>query len=38
MEAVNHCPTTREQLRTALEQENLQDKVFIPEDGECIAF
>ncbi|MGZ2369331.1 MBL fold metallo-hydrolase [Ancylomarina sp. YFZ004] len=34
MEAVNHCPTTREKLRSALKTNQLLDKVFIPEDGD----
>jgi len=35
MEAVNHCPTTREKLRNSLKTNQLSDKVFIPEDGEA---
>ncbi len=38
LEALNHCPTTREQLRERLEKEGLMEKVFIPEDGEVIDF
>lgn len=38
MEAVNHCPTTRKQLREELTMHNLIDKTFIPEDGETIEF
>lgn len=34
MEALNHCPTTRSQLKQALTAENLLEKVFIPADGE----
>ncbi len=34
MEALNHCPTTRSQLKERLHQEGLLDKVFVPEDGE----
>lgn len=34
LEAVNHCPTTREQLRQILEKEQLLNKVWIPVDGE----
>lgn len=33
LEAVNHCPTTRQELRALLEKEGLLDKVWIPEDG-----
>ena len=36
LEAVNHCPTTRKQLRTELKNHGLLDKVFIPNDGETI--
>lgn len=38
MEAVNHCPTTREQLRKEIAGIGLADKVFIPEDGESIVY
>ena len=36
LEAVNHCPTTREGLFERLQEEGLADKVFIPVDGEVI--
>jgi L-ascorbate metabolism protein UlaG (beta-lactamase superfamily) len=36
LEAINHCPTTRKQLRSKLVEEELQDKVIIPKDGESI--
>lgn len=36
LEAVNHCPTTRVDLRARLQQENLLHKVLIPEDGEMM--
>ncbi len=36
LEAVNHCPTTRVQLREALESKGLSDKVLIPMDGEVL--
>ncbi|UUV20929.1 MBL fold metallo-hydrolase [Paenimyroides aestuarii] len=38
LEALNHCPTTRMQLRNALKNHQLQEKVFIPEDGENVIF
>lgn len=38
MEALNHCPTTRESLKKALEKNNLDEKVFIPTDGETLTF
>lgn len=37
LEAVNHCPTTREELKKVLVKHQLMHKVFIPEDGETIA-
>ncbi len=36
LEAVNHCPTSREGLRKRLQQEGLLEKVAIPEDGEWV--
>ncbi|QGK72605.1 MBL fold metallo-hydrolase [Flavobacterium sp. SLB02] len=38
LEALNHCPTKRSELRLALEQNNLLDKVSIPEDGEIVSY
>lgn len=38
MEALNHCPTTREILRKTLSGENLLRKTVIPEDGETSLF
>lgn len=38
LEAVNHCPTTREGLRAEVQKINLSNKVFIPQDGESMAF
>lgn len=38
LEAVNHCPTTRDQLRKNLENQGLSEKVFIPNDGDSKAF
>jgi len=37
LEALNHCPLTRETLKNELEKYNLLDKVFIPNDGESIT-
>lgn len=34
LEALNHCPTTRKELKDRLEEEDLLNKVWIPEDGE----
>ncbi len=38
LEALNHCPTTRSQLRSELDRRELSAKVTIPQDGETIAF
>ena len=38
MEAVNHCPTTRSQLKNELGKRNLLSKVIVPDDGEVIDF
>lgn len=38
MEAVNHCPTTRSQLKKELGEKDLLSKVFVPDDGEMIEF
>ncbi|MFY7810172.1 MAG: MBL fold metallo-hydrolase [Flavobacterium sp.] len=38
LEAVNHCPTTRKQLKEELIKKGLLDKVFIPNDGEFKIF
>lgn len=38
LEALNHCPTKRSELRLALEENNLLDKVTIPEDGETVSY
>lgn len=38
LEALNHCPTKRSELRLALEENGLLDKVSIPEDGEIVSY
>lgn len=38
LESLNHCPMTRPQLKSLLEEHNLLNKVYIPEDGETIVF
>lgn len=38
LEALNHCPTTREELKLALSKNNLLDKVAIPNDGESVEY
>jgi L-ascorbate metabolism protein UlaG (beta-lactamase superfamily) len=37
LEAVNHCPTTRVELRNELNKIGLSEKVLIPVDGEIIS-
>ena len=36
LEALNHCPTTRKQLKERLFETGLLEKVYIPDDGETI--
>lgn len=36
LEALNHCPVTREQLKNELIKNNLLEKVYIPDDGEIL--
>lgn len=38
MEALNHCPTSREELRVALSENGFQEKVAVPEDGEVVSY
>ncbi|WP_028116844.1 MBL fold metallo-hydrolase [Ferrimonas senticii] len=38
MEALNHCPVRRDDLRQALTVKGLSDKVLIPADGETLVF
>ncbi|MEW5734652.1 MAG: MBL fold metallo-hydrolase [Thermodesulfobacteriota bacterium] len=37
LEALNHCVTTRDMLRSRLQSSGLAGKVLIPEDGETIS-
>ena len=37
LEALNHCPTTRLQLKEELDKNGLLSKVFIPSDGETLT-
>ena len=37
LEALNHCPTTRSQLKQELEKNALLSKTFIPNDGETLT-
>lgn len=38
LEAVNHCPTKRSDLKAHFEKEGLSQKIFVPEDGEALEF
>lgn len=38
VEALNHCPTTRKDLKTNLTQEGLTEKAYIPNDGDWLEF
>lgn len=38
LEALDHCPTTREGLRERMSAEGLADRTFVPEDGEELVF
>jgi len=38
LEALNHCPTTRSQLKQELENNGLLSKVYIPSDGATLVF
>jgi L-ascorbate metabolism protein UlaG (beta-lactamase superfamily) len=38
LEALNHCPTTRSQLKQTLAHNGLLSKVSIPRDGETLDF
>lgn len=38
LEALNHCPTTRSQLKQGLEESGLLSKVYVPDDGDILTF
>ena len=38
LEALNHCPTTREELKTALAEHDLLSKTAIPADGTFVEY
>jgi len=38
LEALDHCPTTRDGLRQRMRAEGLSERVHIPEDGEALSF
>jgi L-ascorbate metabolism protein UlaG (beta-lactamase superfamily) len=38
LEAIDHCPTTRESLRQRLDAEGIGERAFLPADGEWLEF
>jgi L-ascorbate metabolism protein UlaG (beta-lactamase superfamily) len=38
LEAVNHCPTKRNQLKDEVEKIGFSEKIFIPQDGESRTY
>ncbi|KAF9571190.1 hypothetical protein EC968_000878 [Mortierella alpina] len=38
MDAINHTALSREELREYVHQQNIQDRVFVPADGESLTF
>jgi L-ascorbate metabolism protein UlaG (beta-lactamase superfamily) len=38
LEALDHCPTTRDGLRRRMAEEGLSERVLIPADGELLSF
>ncbi len=38
LEALNHCPVTREQLREIFRNRGWENRVFLPGDGETLSF
>ncbi|MEO8535290.1 MAG: MBL fold metallo-hydrolase [Flavobacterium sp.] len=38
LEALNHCPTTRAELKQALIENDLMSKTVVPNDGECVEY
>jgi L-ascorbate metabolism protein UlaG (beta-lactamase superfamily) len=38
LEALNHCPVTREGLRTLVKDKGWEQKVLVPDDGERLLF
>ncbi|MDF1662491.1 MAG: MBL fold metallo-hydrolase [Planctomycetota bacterium] len=38
LEAIDHCPTTRDELKQRMSEEGLAARVFIPKDGEEMEF
>lgn len=38
LEALNHCPVTRAEVRSLVAAHGIADRVLVPEDGEVLAF
>ena len=38
LEALDHCPTRRSDLRLEARRRGLQSRVQVPEDGACLRF
>jgi hypothetical protein len=38
LEALNHCPVTRDELRAAVAQAGFTGKMHVPDDGEVLVF
>ena len=38
LEAVNHCPTSRKELASLVIEQGLDQKTYIPQDGQVIEF
>jgi len=37
LEALDHCPVTRKELRTAIKIRNWEHKLYVPNDGETVS-
>lgn len=37
LEAISHCPVTRDQLMTAAQQVGLKNRLLVPQDGETVC-
>ena len=38
LEGVNHCPTQRSDLKQEVAKAGLAEKVWVPDDGECMTY
>jgi len=37
LEALDHCPVTRKELRAAIKIRNWEHKLYVPNDGETVS-